>query len=108
MLLGHEGAKSPSVSDLQADLGRLQSGEPSHYGLDANTIQALLSLDPFVSRGPNAVLPADRFVPLETYQPNVGNSGTGDQYRWAKSITSSDMQAHDDSLIEVRDSGQGC
>jgi hypothetical protein len=44
----------------------------AEIGISAQAAQALLSLDPFASGGPKTDLPADRFVPRNTYEYAFG------------------------------------
>lgn len=66
-VFGHDGIGVTSV-------GFLKTG--GQTDLDAITVQAFLSLDPFVANGPSAALPATRYVYLDTIDINGGDITT--------------------------------
>jgi hypothetical protein len=78
-VFGHDGLGVTSVGFLK------DGGETD---LDAATVAEFLKLDPFVAGGPEALLPADRFVYLDTIDLNGGEITQTESY----SITKTDSQ----------------
>ena len=105
-LIGHDALVTRSVAALKAN----RNAEPS--GISPAVVDALLALDPFVAGGPQAVLPADRFVHVETYDVNGGDLGISA----TRTISQTDLQAKTRTDMKVEDmragpsrsSGSGC
>jgi hypothetical protein len=94
-----------TVSQLGAELAALVANPAyvSPSGLDAASIRTLLALDPFVAGGPNAPLPADRFVPVTTL--TLGGT-TAKQYM-QYSVTTSDLSTTTNYQTTVEDDSSG-
>jgi hypothetical protein len=94
-----------SVSFLKqqlASLGTSNAPDPT-TGLDRTTIQALLSLDPLATGGPNAPLDPNRFAYLGTY----GINGAQWTHTFSVSLSTSQMNASTQTVenLETDQSG---
>ena len=96
-LIGHDALVTRSVAALKAN----RNAEPS--GISPAVVDALLALDPFVAGGPQAVLPADRFVHVETYDVNGGDLGISA----TRTISQTDLQASTRTDMKVEDMRAG-
>jgi hypothetical protein len=85
-----------------ASLGTSNTPDPV-TGLDRTTIQALLSLDPLATGGPNAPLDPNRFAYLNTY----GINGTQWTHTFSVSLSTSQMNASTQTVenLETDQSG---
>ncbi len=96
-MLGHGQLRSPTVQMLKED----RSGRSTVTGLDAQTIDALLALDPFAADA-QAAPPQDRFSHHKTY----GIDGTL-AASLSQSTTSTDQQAVAEYRSRIDDSRKG-
>ncbi len=111
--LGAETTARVPVKLLLSDLNAIASGsaplgsEGVAVGpgtlLKKETLQALLSLDPFASGGPNAPLDASRFVRKESFQ--IG--GSHETYTWTHTVNTTDRTSSTKVTTFVEDCDKG-
>jgi hypothetical protein len=97
-LLGYDAKATRTARFLRDNLD-----EPEVTGLDRDTAEALLALDPFVVGGPEMALPAARFVHVDTYEVNGADLGR----QFSITLSQSDLQAQTRTTTCVTDMRAG-
>jgi hypothetical protein len=99
-LLGYDGIVDIGVNFLKTHLGNT-----AKTGLDRDTGQALLNLDPFVAGGPQASLAPARFDPVQTYE--FKGTGASKTETFRQEITQADRDATTNFTIKLEDYRKG-
>ncbi len=118
IVMGYKGVGAWSGDALSADLKALASGGTATSGLDANTIQLLLDLDPYylvppvrnigsVNPGP-PLLGLPRFTPMNPLNRNgAGTTANGDSFSLANETITDKSTTNTSKTINVTDAKPG-
>lgn len=97
-------SKIKTVLDNKSQPNTTKSPAPTGgSGLSRDQIRALLELDPFVGRGPQASLPSPRFCYVDSYEP----TWEPQSYTFTHVITNEDMNAKAQYVIKMEDQSPG-